>query len=169
MKKAVYAGSFDPVTNGHLWIIGQGAKIFDELIVAVGENPQKGHEFSVADRIRMLRGCTKKYKNVTIDGFEGQFLVRYAKSKDAEFVIRGIRSSIDYEYERGIARINQELEPAILTICLIPPKELSEISSSMIKGLVKSRGWETVVKRYLPKEIHKEFIEHFSRQINTLQ
>lgn len=163
MKRAVYAGSFDPVTRGHLWIIEQGAKIFDELIVAVGDNAQKKTEFSSADRMRMLKECTQKYKNVIIDSFEGQFLVRYAKAKGAEFVIRGIRSSIDYEYERGISRINEELEPAILTICLIPPKELSEVSSSMIKSLVRSEGWEEVVKNYLPNETHKEFIEHFSR------
>lgn len=163
MRKAVYAGSFDPVTNGHVWMIENGAKLFDELIVAVGVNPNKKTTFSTQERLGMLRSCTTGYKNVKIDSFEGEFLVNYAKSIGAEYVLRGIRSNEDYEFEKGIAHVNSDIRPDILTVFLMPPREMTEISSSLVRGLVGSRGWEKLIEQYLPKPVLSQFIEKFSR------
>lgn len=162
MKRAVYAGTFDPITNGHLWMIDNGAKLFDELVVAIGINPNKKTAFSIKERIEMLEKCVSRHKNVKVASFEGEFLVNYAKSINADYILRGIRTNEDYEFEKGIAHINSDIRPEILTVFLMPPREMSEISSSLVKGLVGSKGWEKLVEKYLPKEIIGRFIEKFS-------
>ena len=96
MKKGVYAGSFDPPTNGHLWMIEQGAKLFGEVIVTIGINPDKKYTFSLNERVEMLRNITKKCQNITVDSFQSQFLVNYAESVQAGYILRGIRSESDY-------------------------------------------------------------------------
>ena len=136
MRKAVYAGSFDPITNGHLWMIKEGSKLFDDLVVAIGVNPDKKYAFSLEDRVDMLRRSTRQFPNVKIDSFENEFLVNYANSIDAQYMLRGIRTEGDYEYERGMRYINSDLNPQIVTTFLMPPRELVEISSSFVKGLV---------------------------------
>jgi len=161
MKKGVYAGSFDPPTNGHLWMIEQGARIFDELIAAIGINPAKDYAFSLDERVEMLRKLTEQYQNVTIDTFENQFLVNYAKSVGADYVLRGIRSEGDYEYERVMRHINSDLNPDIITVFLMPPREIAEVSSSFVKGLVGPEGWEKTIRKYVPEPVHVKFIEKF--------
>jgi len=165
MKKGIYAGSFDPPTNGHLWMIEQGATLFDVLIVAIGTNPEKKYTFSLEARVEMLREIAKPYRNTTVDTFENQFLVNYAKSVGASYILRGIRSENDYEYERIMRHINSDLDPNILTVFLIPPREIAEISSSFVKGLVGPEGWEKTIKRYVPEPVHKEFLKKFRKQI----
>src|SRR3989344_2311309 len=118
MKKAVYAGSFDPLTNGHLWMIEAGANLFDELVVAIGINPDKKHAFSLEDRISMLKRSTRNFSNVKIDSFENKFLVNYASSVNAQYILRGIRTEGDYEYERGMRHVNSDLNPKIATTFL---------------------------------------------------
>lgn len=142
MRRAVYAGSFDPITNGHLWMIEAGSKLFDELVIAAGVNSSKKYSFSLAERLKMLKACTKKYKNVKTDNFEGQFLVKYAKSINADYILRGIRTSADYEYERTLSHVNLDIEKGVTMVFLVPPIEISDISSSMVKDLVGSAGWE---------------------------
>jgi len=164
MKKGVYAGSFDPPTNGHLWMIEQGARLFDEIIVAIGINPDKKYTFSLYERVEMLRNITEKCRNITVDSFENQFLVNYAESVQAAYILRGIRSESDYEYERAMRNINGDLNPNIVTIFLMPPREIAEISSSFVEGLVGPDGWEKIVKKYVPKPVYEKFLDKFKNE-----
>lgn len=164
MRRAVYAGGFDPITNGHLWMIKQGAKLFDELVVAIGINVNKEYSFSIEERLGMLRDCTKMIKNVRIASFEGRFLVEYAKQIGAEYLLRGIRSNEDYEYERVLTHVNHDINRNMMTVFFIPPMDLTDISSSLVKSLVGSNGWETQAERYLPEPVHKRFVKHFSKK-----
>ena len=104
-RRAVYAGSFDPTTNGQLWMIAEAAQLFDELIVAIGVNPDKKASYQVEERQAMLQAIVAPFANVRVDSFTNQFLVNYAHSVNAEFIIRGIRTATDYEYERAIRRL----------------------------------------------------------------
>ncbi len=163
MKRAVYAGSFDPLTRGHLWMIEEGARLFPELVVAVGTNPDKHDTFSVEERLRMLReSLTEKAKErVTIDHFENRFLVHYASEIGATHILRGIRSEHDYSYERGMRYINGDMEPGIGTVFLMPPREIAEVSSSFVKGLVGPDGWQEIVKPYLSEPVYEMMLEKF--------
>ena len=145
MKKAVYAGSFDPITNGHMWMIKEGSRLFDKLIVAIGINPNKNYVFSLDERVDMLKKSTRNFPNVEVDIFKNQFLVNYATSVGAEHILRGIRTERDYEYERGMRHINSDLNPKITTVFFVPPREIAEISSSLVKGLVGPEKWEGVI------------------------
>lgn len=139
-RRAVYAGSFDPPTLGHLWMIRQAQSMFDELIVAIGINPDKRNTYTAAERQDMLCAITDNFPNVRIEVFQNRFLVHYAREVDAGFIVRGIRSTSDYEYERSMRHINSDLAPEISTVFLMPPREIAEVSSTMIKGLVVPRG-----------------------------
>lgn len=161
MKKAVYAASFDPVTNGHLWVIQQAARLFDHLTIAIGINPDKAYTFSFAERLELLKETTSQIENVIVESFENQFLVNYALSIEAKYIIRGIRTQTDYEFERRMRYINSDLDDSITTIFLMPPREIAEISSSFIKGLVGPKGWQDVVNRYVPEPVYQKFLEHF--------
>jgi len=164
MKKGIYAGSFDPATNGHVWMIEQGAKLFGELIVAIGINPAKEYAFSLDSRIEMLRNITAPFRNTSIDTFENQFLVNYAKSVRASFILRGIRSEGDYEYERVMRHVNSDLDPNVMTVFLMPPREIAEVSSSFVKGLVGPDGWRKTIKKYVPESVYEKFLEKFRNQ-----
>jgi pantetheine-phosphate adenylyltransferase len=155
MRKAVYAGSFDPITNGHLWMIEQGAELFDELIVAIGENPDKKYTFPLETRLRALRDTLKGIRGVKVDSFRDEFLVNYARSVGARFILRGIRDTRDYEFERGMRHINDDLQPAMITVFLMPPRHIAEVSSSLVKSLIGPNGWRATVKRYVPAPVHK--------------
>lgn len=159
LRRAVYAGSFDPPTNGHLWMIAEAQKLFDELIVAIGVNPDKKSTYTVAQRKDMLNKMTAPYGNVRVASFENQFLVNYANSVNAAFIVRGIRSNSDYEYERAIRHINADLQPKIQTIFLMPPREIAEISSTMVKGLAGVEGWHNVVARYVPRPVYDVMLQ----------
>jgi pantetheine-phosphate adenylyltransferase len=150
-KIAVYAGTFDPVTLGHLWMIEQGSVLFDTLIIAIGKNPEKKCYFSLDDRVKLLREATKSFTNIKIGEFTGQFLIRYTESAGARFMLRGIRDTSDYEYEKTLRHINSDISPAITTVFLMPPREIAEVSSSIVKGLVGSEGWEKVLGKYVPE------------------
>ncbi len=152
-RRAVYAGSFDPITNGHLWMIQEGSHLFDELIVAVGVNAGKKYTFSLDERLKMLKSTIGHLHSVTIDSFRNQFLVHYAKEIDAKYILRGIRNVGDYSYERGIRLINSDLNGEINTIFSMPPREFSEVSSSLIKELVGPFGWEGIIKNYVPEPV----------------
>ena len=153
MRTAVYAGSFDPPTNGHLWMIERGLEMFDQLIVAIGSNPAKHYSFSVEERLEMLRASTPKSERLVIAHFDNRYLVDYAKKMDAEYILRGIRSPNDYEYERVMRHINSDMAPEITTVFLMPPRDIAELSSNMIKGLTGPKGWEETVRRYVPDAV----------------
>lgn len=162
VRRAVYAGSFDPVTNGHMYMIRKGAALFDELVVAIGINPEKRYTFTLEQRLEFLRSCTTGIANVRLDHFSNMFLFDYAKQIGASFILRGVRNSHDYEYERAMRYVNADLNPQVTTVFLMPPREISELSSSFVKGLVGPQGWERIVEGYLPAAIYRDFIGHFS-------
>jgi pantetheine-phosphate adenylyltransferase len=153
MRTAVYAGSFDPPTNGHLWMIEQGLRMFDHLIVAIGDNPSKSYSFSVEERLEMLRESTPPADNLVITHFDNRYLVDYARKKGADFILRGIRSPHDYEYERVMRHINADMAAEITTVFLMPPRDIAEVSSNMIKSLIGPKGWEETVRRYVPPPV----------------
>lgn len=150
MRTAVYAGSFDPPTNGHLWMIERGLELFDRLVVAIGNNPSKSYTFTVDHRIKLLRESVPSCERLTIDHFDNRFLVDYAITMDAQYILRGIRSPDDYEYERVMRHINSDMAPQVTTTFLMPPRDIAELSSSMVKGLIGPEGWEEIVRRYVP-------------------
>lgn len=162
IRRAVYAGSFDPPTNGHLWMIAEAHRLFDELIVAIGVNPEKKSTYSVAERQLMLEAITQQFGNVRIASFENEFLINYANKIGADFIVRGIRSASDYEYERAIRYINADLQPNIQTVFLMPPREIAEISSTMVKGLVGPNGWRNMIARYVPQAVYQKILEDFA-------
>ncbi len=158
MRTTVYAGSFDPLTNGHLWMIQEGARLFDHLVVALGTNPLKKYTFSLEERIEMVRKSTRTFPNVSVDSFESEYLVNYAWSVGAQYVLRGIRTESDYEYERSMRHVNHDFNSQIITVFLMPPREIAEVSSSFVKGLVGPKGWEEAVERYLPRNVYNKFL-----------
>jgi len=153
MPTAVYAGSFDPPTNGHIWMIERGLELFDHLIVAIGTNPSKRYSFTVDERLDLLRTSTTPSKRLEITHFDNRYLVDYARKTGAKYVLRGIRSTHDYEYERVMRHINADMAPEIITAFLMPPRDISELSSSMIKSLIGPDGWEQTVRRYVPPAV----------------
>ncbi len=136
---AIYPGSFDPVTNGHLDLIYRGAKIFDELIVAILRNPEKDPLFTVAERREMLEEMTAGIPNVRIDTFEG-LLVDYARQHNAVAVLRGIRAISDYEYELQMALMNRKLDPDLETIFMMPAEAYSYLSSRLVREIARLGG-----------------------------
>jgi pantetheine-phosphate adenylyltransferase len=137
-RRAIYPGSFDPLTNGHLDIIERSAKLFDEVVVAILLNIQKQPMFSVEERIKMIEEVVP-YKNVRVDTFNG-LLVHYAVEQKAEAIVRGIRAVSDYEYELQMALMNRRLEPAIETVFLMASEEYSYLSSRLIKEVFTLKG-----------------------------
>jgi len=156
---AVYAGSFDPPTSGHMYMVKQGAKLFGRMIVAVGTNPDKTYTFTTEERVAMLTECTPDFDNVSVDSFENLFLVDYAESVGAQFILRGIRSEADYQFERAMRNVNEDLKPDITTVFLMPPREICEVSSSFVKGLVGPKGWREVIKPYVPDPVYQKLME----------
>ena len=147
MRKAVYAGSFDPITLGHQWIIQQAAPLFNQLVVAIGVNPDKRATFTVDERLRFIVETTSGIATCAAAAFENKYLVDYADQIGAGYIIRGIRNESDFTYERAMRHINSDLRPEVLTLFLMPPRQLAELSSSMVKGMVGPEGWESVVQR----------------------
>lgn len=162
-RKAVYAGSFDPITNGHLWMVEQGSGLFDELVVAIGQNPDKRYAFTLEERLRTLRLAVAGLPRVTVDQFENRYLAEYARSVGAQFILRGIRDTRDFEYERGMRHINHDLHPGITTVFLMPPRQIAEVSSSLVKGLVGPAGWREVVRQYVPPAVCELLLDRHGR------
>jgi pantetheine-phosphate adenylyltransferase len=136
---AVYPGSFDPVTNGHLDLIERGAIIFDRVVVAVTHNLEKDPLFGIQERIEMLEAVTNEWKNVAVEMFDG-LLVDYARAKGARVIMRGIRAVSDYEYELQMAMMNRKIEPQIETVFMLPGEPYSYLSSRLVKELARLGG-----------------------------
>ncbi len=136
---AIYPGSFDPVTNGHLDLIERGAKIFDVLIVSVLRNLEKNPLFTVPERVDMLREVTRRWPNVEVDIFDG-LLVDFARRRGAQVLLRGIRAISDYEYELQMALMNRKLEPELETIFMMPAEMYSYLSSKMVREIAQLGG-----------------------------
>jgi len=133
---AIYPGSFDPVTNGHLDLIERGEKMFDLLIVSVLRNAEKQPLFSVQERVEMLREVTKQWSAVEVDVFDG-LLVDYARKRGAGVILRGIRAVSDYEYELQMALMNRKLEPRLETVFMLPGLSYSYLSSKLVREIAR--------------------------------
>jgi pantetheine-phosphate adenylyltransferase len=136
---AIYPGSFDPLTNGHLDLIERGSKIFDELIVAILRNPEKDPLFSLGERREMMEAMTERWKNVQVDVFEG-LMVDYAVRVKASAVLRGIRAISDYEYELQMALMNRKLSPNLETVFMMPAEAYSYLSSRLVREIAQLGG-----------------------------
>lgn len=152
---AIYPGSFDPPTNGHLDLIQRGAKIFEELVVAILRNSEKSPMFSVSERADMLRELVADLPNVRIDTFDG-LMVEYAKSLEATCVLRGIRAISDYEYELQMALMNRKLEPTLETVFLMPAESYTYVSSRLVKEILQHGG---SVKNLVPAIVERKLRE----------
>lgn len=162
-KKAIYAGSFDPPTNGHLWMIKNGCQMFDKLVVAVGVNPGKEYTFSVEERMAMIKDLVADYSNVEISNIDEEFLVNYAQKLGADYIVRGIRNSVDFNFEQAMNNVNRDINSEITTVVLMPPRDLCEVSSSLVKSLVGPDGWEEVIKKYVPKSVLMEIKKKYRK------
>jgi pantetheine-phosphate adenylyltransferase len=136
---AIYPGSFDPVTNGHLDLITRGARIFDRLVVAVLQNLDKAPLFSAQERTEMLRQVTQEWSNVEVDLFDG-LLVDYVRRRNAQVILRGIRAISDYEYELQMALMNRRLEPAVETVFMMPAERYTYVSSRLVREVAQLGG-----------------------------
>ena len=165
-KWAVCAGSFDPPTVGHEWVIKTALSLFDHLIIAIGKNPLKKPSFTAEERVEMLRDSVKGIDLVkwSVTTYENQFLVNFAHSVGAQFIVRGIRNESDYEYERTMRYLNADRQPDITTVFLIPPRELVEVSSGAVKAMVGPVGWEDFVKPYVSEFVFKKLKENHARK-----
>ncbi|MFZ5440772.1 MAG: pantetheine-phosphate adenylyltransferase [Myxococcota bacterium] len=159
MRRALYAGSFDPTTNGHLWVVEEGARLFDELIVVVGQNPQKKGAWSKEERVEILARCCAHLPNVQVRLFDGRYLVRVAAELGARYLLRGVRNATDFAYEQTIRNVNRDLEPGVETVFVMTPRELAEVSSSAVRGMVGFDGWQDVVKRYVPPPVFERMLK----------
>ena len=155
MLRAIYPGSFDPVTLGHLDIIRRSASIADELIVGILNNKAKTPLFSVGERVRMLEEVTKDFPNVKIIPFEG-LLVEFAKQMDAKVIVRGLRAITDFEYELQMSQTNQKIEPEIETLFLTTSLEFSFLSSTTVKEVASFGG---DITKFVPEVIVKKIKE----------
>jgi pantetheine-phosphate adenylyltransferase len=158
-RLGVYAGSFDPLTIGHLWMIQEGVRLFDHLIVALGVNPEKKSAFKIEERLEMLRESCHLFPNLSVASYSNLYLIDYAGSVKATHILRGIRSPSDYEYERSMRNINGDLDPKICTVFLMPPRDIAEVSSSMVKGLIGPTGWRKIVRKYVPVPVYQRLLE----------
>jgi pantetheine-phosphate adenylyltransferase len=157
MKIAIYPGTFDPITFGHIDIIERATVLFDKVIVAIAQNKAKTPMFSVSERKRMIAEATSKHKNIEIDSFEG-LVVDYVQSKNATAIIRGLRAISDFEYELQMALMNRKLKEKVITVFLMPHEKYVYLNSSIVKEVASFSGdishlVPPVVQRALKKKL----------------
>jgi len=159
MRRAIYPGSFDPLTNGHIDIIKRGCKLFDEIIVAILVNPEKQPFFTIEERQDMLAIVLAEINqgdcNVRVDSFRG-LLVNYALEQNANAIVRGIRAISDYEYEMQMALMNRRIEPTIETVFMMPAETYSYVSSRLVKEVFQLGG---AIEGLVPPLIEKRMKE----------
>lgn len=156
MKRiGIYAGSFDPPTLGHLWMMQRGAELFDELLVVLAVNPEKRGFLTMEERASLLRELTAELPNVRVECLTAGFLVDWAKEQGATHLLRGIRNTADFDYERAMAQMNARMEPALQSVFLLPPSELEAVSSSLVRGFVGQPGGERWVNACVPPCVTK--------------
>jgi pantetheine-phosphate adenylyltransferase len=163
MRRAIYPGSFDPVTNGHLDIIERGCKLFDEIIIGILVNPEKQPFFTIEERHDMLIQVLKEINqggcDVRVDSFQG-LLVNYAVAQQAHAIVRGIRAISDYEYELQMALMNRRLEPSIETVFMMPAETYSYVSSRLVKEVFQLGG---TLDGLVPSLIEKRMKEKLNK------
>lgn len=157
MRLAIYPGTFDPVTNGHLDLVARGLSIFDEIIIAVAPSSKKYPLFTLEERLRMIRESVKDYDRVRIEAFNG-LLVDYARIKKGVAIIRGLRAVSDFEYELQVALMNRRLDLNIETVFMMPSEEFSYLTSTIVKEVASFGG---SVKGLVPEVVEHALIEKF--------
>jgi pantetheine-phosphate adenylyltransferase len=155
MRIAVYPGSFDPITNGHLNIIERTTNIFDKIIVGVANNPKKSTLFSAQERIDMIKEVTKNLEKVKIQSFS-ELLIDFMKSNNASIIIRGMRAISDFEHESQLALMNKRLAPEIETIFMVTCSEYSYLDSSIVKEIASLNG---CINQLVPEIVEKKLRE----------
>ncbi|RLV59012.1 pantetheine-phosphate adenylyltransferase [Parashewanella curva] len=136
---AIYPGTFDPITNGHLDLIERGSQLFDKVIIGVANSSSKQPMFDLEERVALVKKVTEKFGNVEVQGFSG-LLVDFAKNNGANVLLRGVRTTIDFEYELTLANMNRALSPELESVLLMPKSENSFISSTLVKDVVRHGG-----------------------------
>jgi pantetheine-phosphate adenylyltransferase len=156
LKIAICPGSFDPATNGHIDIIQRSAKLFDKVIVAVSNNPNKKPLFSVEERVEIIKRTCSNIENLEIDSFSG-LLIEYARSKNANAIVKGLRAVSDFEYELQMALMNKKLNPDIETVFMMTSSKYSYLSSSLVKEVARLGGCiRGLVPEMIENEIYKK-------------
>ena len=158
-KTAIYPGSFDPATNGHLDVIHRAARIFDKVIVAVADNTSKSPLFSITERVHMLKETTKHLRNVSVDTFDS-LVIDYARQKKVNVLIRGLRMTSDFDYEFQITLTNRRLAQDIETVFLMPSEHVSFVSSSLLKEVAALNG---DVSSLVPKVVERKLKERLKK------
>lgn len=166
-KIGVFAGSFDPITNGHIWVIEKAAKMVDCLHVVIGVNSAKKYYFTEDERKQQVTKVIHSYlpdtrSKIVVDTISNDLLINYANSISASYIFRGIRNTEDFNYESQIQQVNRKICPTIETVFFIPPSEFAEISSSTVKGIVGFNGWRPIVARY----VHPCVLDAFESNIS---
>jgi pantetheine-phosphate adenylyltransferase len=165
MLRALYPGSFDPVTNGHLDVLSRAARLFEEVIVAVAHNESKSGLFHFEERVALLSDATRHMPNVRVTSFKG-LLVDFARQQKARAVIRGLRAVSDFEFEFQMALMNRSLEPDLEALFLMPSEEFTYLSSRMVKEVARLGG---DVSRFVPLCVHKALQERFAHPSSKAQ
>jgi pantetheine-phosphate adenylyltransferase len=158
MRIAVYPGSFDPITLGHLDVLKDGAHMFDKVIITVSNNMNKNSLLTVDERINLIRQSVQHIQNVEVDSFDG-LTVNYAKSKGATILLRGLRAVSDFEYEMQLSQTNRALSEDIKTVFLITKPEYNFISSSTVKEILKNNG---DISAFVPEPVCKYLTNKYS-------
>ena len=156
MTIAIYPGSFDPITNGHLDILKSGSEIFDKVIIAVSYNIEKQGFLPIEKRVELIKESIQDLKNVEVDAFDG-LTVDYAKKCGTHVLLRGLRTSSDFEYELQLSQTNNYLSKDIKTVFLITKPEYNFISSSMVREILKNKG---DIKQFVPEPVYKYLISN---------
>jgi pantetheine-phosphate adenylyltransferase len=151
MKTAIYPGTFDPLTNGHLDILERAIKLFDKVIVTIARNSAKNPMFTEEERLSLIRQCTKKYRQVEVDSFDG-LLMSYARARKAVAVVRGLRAISDFEFELQMALMNRKLEQNIATVFLMPNEKYSYLNSTIVREIARLGG---NVSEFVPAPVLK--------------
>ena len=157
-RRAVVAGSFDPITNGHLDIITRGASLFDEVVVACGHNVNKRYAFDLERRMSLVLACTGHLPGVRVESFEG-LLVDYCEAVDADVILRGLRATSDFDFEFQIGLANMDMTPHVQTVFLLSPPQNIFVSSSLVKEIALNGG---DVSRYVPANVNAALVELYS-------
>ncbi|MGK7247326.1 pantetheine-phosphate adenylyltransferase [Buttiauxella agrestis] len=154
-KRAIYPGTFDPITNGHLDIVTRASKMFDTLILAIANSPHKKTMFTLEERVHLAQGVIAHLPNVEVVGF-GNLMANFAKTQQANILVRGLRTAADFEYEMQLAHMNRHLMPELESVFLMPSKEWSFVSSSLVKEVARHAG---DVAHFLPEQVHQALLE----------
>ena len=159
MSKAIYPGSFDPLSNGHLDIITRATKIFDEVHIVISNNTRKNATFSVEERLEMIKKVTKRFKNVKVTAYDG-LSVNYCKENDIKVLIRGLRNYQDYEAEFNLYQFNKNIDSSVETLLMLPSNKHIFVSSSAIKELIY---FNADISPYVPEEIKEDIIKKYKK------